>query len=194
MVIAQVSMAHPGQIRKLTYEDYCLYPDDGSRHEIIDGEHYMSPSPRTVHQRIIANLTRILGGHVRLHRLGELLPAPLDVLLSHVDIVQPDIVFVAAERTSAIVTDKNIQGSPDLLIEVISPGTQALDEQLKWRRYEKFGVAEYWLVYPDEKQLIIYRRAGAADGFAPGMRLGPGDTAGSPLLPDLELPVFDIFN
>ncbi|MGH9417688.1 MAG: Uma2 family endonuclease [Terriglobales bacterium] len=184
-------MAHPGQIRKLTYEDYCLYPDDGNRHEILDGEHYMSPSPRTRHQRALMQLIHFVGEHVRRSGLGEVYCAPLDVLLSPYDVVQPDLIFISAARVSEVITEKNVQGAPDLLIEIISPTTQSIDEDLKRQRYEKLGVAEYWLVYPDQARVRVYRRADA--GFGPGTDFAVGAMLASPLLPGLEIAVGDLF-
>src|SRR5436305_9026054 len=138
-------MALQDRIRKLTYDDYVLIPDDGKRHEILDGEHYVSPSPSLGHQRLVARLFRWLDGFVHPRELGEVLFAPLDVLLSWKDVVQPDLLFISRERAE-ISTEKNVQGAPDLVIEVLSKSTWNLDQDVKLQRYERFGVREYWLV------------------------------------------------
>src|SRR5206468_7997504 len=95
-----VPMALHDPSPKLTYEDYILFPDDGKRHEIIDGEHYVTAAPFVRHQRIVVYLTVSLGGFLRQHPLGELLVAPTDIVLSPHDIVQPDLFFISNERAA----------------------------------------------------------------------------------------------
>src|SRR5579885_1440196 len=104
--------------RKLTYEDYILFPEDGQRHEILDGEHYVTPAPTLHHQDAIGNLFLKLAPFVREHRLGKVYLSPADVLLSEHDVVQPDLFFVSNERR-AILTEANAQGAPDLVIEIL---------------------------------------------------------------------------
>jgi len=132
-------------VKKMTYEDYARIPADGKRHEIIEGEWYMTPAPDVWHQRASRKLERILDEHVTRHKLGEVFYAPIDVVISQVDVVQPDIIFVSTAR-SAIVGDKNIQGAPDLAIEILSPSTQSIDRGEKRQLYERAGVLEYWMV------------------------------------------------
>ena len=117
----------PGAAVKFTYEDYILFPEDGLRHEIIDGEREVTPSPLTRHQRIVANLFRVLDPFIRERKLGEAFLAPFDVILSNLDIVVPDLLFVSGSR-SKIITEKNLQGAPDLIVEVLSDGTRKTDE------------------------------------------------------------------
>lgn len=100
---------------KLTYEDYRLIPEDGKRHELIDGEHVMSPSPNTKHQRIAGTLFTALTSFLREHPLGEIFIASYDVVLSDFDVVQPDLIFVASAQ-AAIVTEANIRGVPTLVM------------------------------------------------------------------------------
>src|ERR1051326_824533 len=107
-------MANLTSRTKLTYADYLLFPEDGKRHELMDGEHYMTPAPNTRHQRISSNLHRMIAPHVHAGRLGLLLAAPTDVVLSDVDVVQPDLIFVTASRVPTI-QEKAIHGAPDLL-------------------------------------------------------------------------------
>jgi len=141
---------------KLTVEDYMLFPDDGKRHEIIDGEHYMTPAPTTKHQRISLEISATLHAFVSQHKLGEVFAAPCDVILSAVDVVQPDVLFISAARGS-IITDANIQGAPDLVVEILSAGTRKTDEIVKRKRYEHFGVKEYWVVDPELESIKVYR-------------------------------------
>jgi Uma2 family endonuclease len=131
--------------RKLTYSDLLRLPDDGNRHEIVGGEEVVTAAPNISHQRAVFRLGRLLADHVESKRLGEVLLAPVDVVLSKHDIVEPDLVFVSQKRTSLIRANR-IQGVPDLVIEVSSPSTAALDRGRKRDLYERSGVREYWIV------------------------------------------------
>lgn len=142
----------------LTYEDYCRLPDDGRRYEILDGELFVSPSPIRIHQRIVLNLLLVLDPHIRRNRLGEINVAPFDVLLSNHNIVEPDLIFVSTAKAQFITT-KNIQGAPDLLIEVLSPSTKQRDLRKKRKIYGEWGVDWYWIVDPDDGTLTELKRA-----------------------------------
>jgi Uma2 family endonuclease len=177
---------------KLTYEDYRLIPDDGKRHELIDGEHVMSPSPNTKHQRISLKLSYELHRFLQEHRLGEIFVAPCDVVLSDVDVVQPDLIFVAAAQ-AAIVTEANIHGVPTLVVEILSEGNRKLDETIKRQRYEQYGIPEYWIIDPELEQIKIYRRTDGHYGHASVLSLETQDTLTTPLLPALSLPLATLF-
>jgi Uma2 family endonuclease len=170
----------------LTYEDYVLLPDDGLRHEIIDGEHYVNPAPYLIHQTILMNIAVPMRLHVRQHGLGYVYIAPADVVLSPNDVVQPDIVFVRAERRS-ILTKANVQGAPDLVIEILSPSNRQYDEVVKRKRYDAMGVAEYWIVDPESETVKIYRRAG---NLVP---VESADPLTTPLLPGFALTLAEVF-
>lgn len=178
--------------RKLTYEDYVLIPDDGQRHEIIDGEHYVSPAPFVPHQDLLVELTLRLGGFVKAHRLGRLLIAPTDVLLSLHDIVQPDLLFVSNER-AAIVGLKNIQGAPDLVIEILSRSTRRLDERIKLQAYERSGVREYWMFDPFRKGVQLWEWTDEGLRPKPFLSAVAADVLTTRLLPGFELPLAEIF-
>jgi Uma2 family endonuclease len=175
---------------RLTYDDYLLFPEDGRRHEILDGEHYVTPSPSTKHQDVSVQLTTHLNLFILEHRLGKLYSAPTDVVLSRHDVVVPDLVFISKARL-ALVTHPGVQGPPDLVIEILSPSTRRMDQRLKLERYESFGVQEYWVVDPDQETLTVYRLEG--DRFHSSTDLTPEDTVTTPLLPGLELPLEKIF-
>ena len=178
--------------RKLTYEDYVLFPEDGQRHEILDGEHYVMPAPSRSHQRSSRKLCLKLTLFVDEHGLGEVFYAPFDVLLSQYDIAQPDLLFISNERW-AILTEANVQGAPDLLIEILSDSTRRLDETLKRDRYERFGVLEYWLVDSVRRTVRVYRCSGAGFGAPLDLSAVAGDLLTTPLLPGLEIRVSEIF-
>ncbi len=146
---------------KFTYEDYCLLPED-RRYELIEGELLMVPSPSVIHQRVAANLEAILRSFVKERNLGEVLYAPLDVVLSPHDVVQPDIVFISRERAH-IVTDANLQGAPDLVIEILSPSTAERDRGLKRKLYARYGVRELWLVNAGAQTVEVFSLEGGGE-------------------------------
>lgn len=169
---------------KLTYEDYLAIPDDGRRHEIIDGEYYVSPSPNFKHQLIVTKLLRRLGDHVETHGLGWVVGSPCDVLTEHT-IVQPDVLYISKARASII--SGNVKGSPDLVAEVLS-SNRDYDERVKFHIYERSGVLEYWIIDPEAESAKVFRRTGTR--FAP---VPVSDTITTPLLPDFQLRVADLF-
>ena len=178
---------------KLTYEDYLLFPEDGKRHEIINGDHFMSPSPLTKHQRISSALHLILGLFIREKKLGHLLAAPMDVVLSDFDVVEPDLLFISTARES-IITDKNIQGAPDLVIEILSEGTRKTDEIIKRKLYETHGVSEYWVVDPVLSTVKVYRTINNEYVRTDELSAEANDTLNTPLLPGLSILLSDIFD
>lgn len=177
---------------RLTYEDYQLIPDDGKRHELIDGEHVMSPSPNTKHQRIAGTLLTALKNFLRDHPLGEIFIAPYDVVLSDFDVVQPDLIFVATAQ-AAIVTEANIRGIPTLVVEILSEGNRKLDETIKRQRYEHYGIPEYWIIDPALDQVKIYRLTDGRYGQASVLSLETHEQLTTPLLPTLSLPLATLF-
>lgn len=147
---------------RLTYEDFLLFPDDGFRHEIIDGAHYVTPSPNLRHQELVGRLHLSLGAFLEDQpERGRVFLSPFDVVFSFHDVVEPDLVYVAADQLG-ILTAQNIQGTPALVVEVLSPSTRKRDQEVKRLLYERTGVREYWLVDPEVAGVTIYRRA--ADG------------------------------
>jgi Uma2 family endonuclease len=178
---------------QLTYEDYLLFPDDGKRHEIIDGDHYVTPAPKTKHQRISANLTVALVSFVKRRRMGLVLAAPSDVVLSDENVVQPDLLFVSAARAS-IVTEDNIHGAPDLVVEIISETTRKKDEVTKRKLYERFGVQEYWVVDPELETVKIFRRAQQGYGRPLELSKEANDILSTELLTGLDLALTEIFD
>ena len=182
-----------GMRTRLTYEDYLLFPDDGKRHEIISGEHFMTPSPSTRHQRICFNIARQIDAHARQNGLGTMLISPMDVVLSDEDIVQPDLLFVSAAR-AAIITEKNIAGAPDLVVEVLSEATRKADLTVKYKLYAARGVQEYWVVDPELETVAVYRTG--KDGFTRAAELSreKDDSLATPLLPGLALALAEVFS
>jgi len=136
---------------RLTYREYVSFPDDGNRHEVIDGDHYMNPAPTPNHQSVLAEIHFQLFSQVNRTGLGRVLFAPIDVHLTEFDVVQPDLVVVL--KANRIITPVKIKGSPDHVIEILSSSTRKNDLELKRLLYEKTGVKEYWIVDPEEQAL-----------------------------------------
>ena len=142
-------MTRPSPGVKLTYDDFVQFPDDGLRHELIDGEHYVTPSPNTKHQTISINFTVLIGGWLELHPIGHLFHAPFDVVFSKFDVVEPDLLYLSNARAADALTPLHVRGVPELVVEIGSPGTRKRDETIKRRLYERTGVSEYWVVDPE---------------------------------------------
>lgn len=178
---------------KLTYDDFVQFPDDGKRHELIDGEHYVTPSPNTKHQRVSMNLSYMIRAWLDAHPIGEVFHAPYDVVLSDVDVVEPDIVYVSNERAAQVVTPLHVRGVPELVVEIASKATRKRDETIKRRLYERAGVLEYWVVDPEIDVVRVSRQE--SDSFTRPTELSreAGDTLTTPLLPGLALPLARIF-
>ncbi len=175
---------------KLTYQDYLLFPEDGKQYEILDGALSMTPAPLTRHQTIVMRLSQYFMNYLEQHPLGSVFAAPCDVLLGESDVVQPDLLLVL-NPGKATITEKHIQGPPDLVVEVLSPTTAARDRELKRKRYEHFGVREYWLVDPAEDTVEILSLRDAH--YAPSVVRIPPDSMTSSLLPDFTIDLPKLF-
>jgi Uma2 family endonuclease len=179
---------------KLTYDDFVLFPDDGRRHELIDGEHYVTPSPNDKHQTILVNLVVLIQPWVRSHAAGKMWLAPFDVVLSPSDVVEPDLLYMSNERRAQVATDANVQGPPELVVEIGSPSTRRRDETIKRALYERAGVSEYWVVDTELDVVRVYRRLHGERFARPEqLSLEAGDVLTTALLPGLELPLNEIF-
>lgn len=171
-----------------------LLPDDGLRHEIIDGVHYVTPSPNLRHQELVLRLGVALANHLEDHPdRGQVFIAPFDVVFSFHDIVEPDVIFVAPDQPD-ILTAQNIKGTPAMVIEILSPSTRKRDRQIKRQLYERTGVREYWLVDPDADVVTIYRR-GDDGSFRVNATLSAEGRASleTPLLPGWSLSAARLF-
>lgn len=144
-------------VRRWTYDEFARLPNDGNRYEIIGGELYVSPAPNPIHARVAARITRVLDTFAEETGLGGVFTGQIDILFGEGDYFEPDILFVCQDRID-IVTNRGVEGAPDLVVEVLSPTTALRDRHLKRDRYALFGVAEYWIVDPVAKQIEIYRR------------------------------------
>ncbi len=179
---------------RLTYEDFCRIPDDGMRHEIIDGVHYVTPSPVRRHQQLMGRLHVAIGHFLELHpEFGEVYLSPLDTVFSPWDVVEPDLVFVAADQLE-ILTEPNIQGAPALVVEILSPSTRRRDLGIKRLLFDRGGVREYWVVDPKVREVTVFRRA-PGGGLVATERLSTAGHAAltTPLLPGFSLSLATLF-
>ena len=182
-------MTIPNPIVKFTYEDYLNAPED-KRYELLDGELIMTPSPGELHQSVSALLGWKLIQFVAENRLGKVYSAPFDVVLSDLDVVQPDLIFVSNER-GHIITPANIQGGPDLVVEILSPSTAERDKTFKRALYARHGVNEYWMVDTAAKSITVLL-LGQRDFEVVGI-YGEGATLTSPTLQGFRLHIGDLF-
>ena len=183
-----MATATRGTVRH-TYKDYCATPDD-ERYELINGNLMMVPAPIMKHQRVLLTLAPRLDEFTKDHQLGHVYVAPCDVFLSDTDVVQPDILFMSRAHEHRL-TDKNVRGAPDLVIEILSPSTADKDLGPKRDLYERHGVLEYWIIDPQAETIATHRQR---DGrLELTETLGRHDTLRTALLNGLELKLHDIF-
>ncbi len=182
-------MAIPNPLVKFTYEDYLNTPED-KRYELLDGNLVALSSPEEFHQRVSILLGSKLVQVAVENRLGKVYHAPFDVVLSNTDVVQPDLIFVSNERAD-IITPANIQGAPDLVVEILSPSTATRDKTFKRSLYARHGITEYWMVDLTEKTITILRLG--EHGFEVVDTYGEGETLTSPTLQGFTLNLDDIF-
>jgi Uma2 family endonuclease len=166
-------------------------PDDGNRYEVIDGVLYVTPPPSWMHQRGLMKIAVIVGGHVYREGLGEIVQAPVGVVLDEHNGVQPDIVYINRER-QAIIVERGVEGAPDLVVEMLSPSTRGRDRGVKMRRYAAAEVQYYWIGDPRSRTIEEYRLVDCAyeqlGVYGPGMIFRPQ------LLPGLEIPIDEIWD
>jgi len=175
---------------RLTFEDWLRFPDDGKLYEIIGGELFVGPSPSWRHQLIgtelLFRLRTFLGSGSR----GRVAAAPAGVRLSDEDVVEPDLVVILAEHRERI-DESSVAGTPDLVVEILSPGTAGRDLRVKRALYERSGIPEYWIVDPAAETIQVLALAEGAYREAGLYR--SDQTLTSPLLPGLEIQLAQIF-
>ena len=174
---------------KLTYEDYASLPDD-ERYELIDGELMPMPSPNWLHQLLQAKIFLPLAGFVYGGSLGSVVAAPMDILFTPFDVVQPDLIFISNARAH-VITEANIRGAPDLLVEILSTSTERRDRIVKRDLYARHGVSEYWLVDPYAKTITVLLLG--ANGYDTYAVFGAGDILTSPTLAGFALDLGELF-
>jgi Uma2 family endonuclease len=186
-------MANPTVQRPppLTYEDYRLLPEDGKRYELMEGELFVvSPAPSTRHQAVSMNLSVALVLALQRPGLARVFHAPTDLVLSPTNVLQPDLMVIGTSNTS-IITPRAVEGPPDIVVEILSPGSLDRDEFIKRRLYQQFAVREYWVVDPESGSIVAHRLDQGTYGIR--ARYNRSSTLESPEFPALQVPVLDIF-
>ncbi|MBF0319944.1 MAG: Uma2 family endonuclease [Nitrospirae bacterium] len=177
-----------------TYAKY-LTLDDDTRYEIIEGDLHMTPAPGFSHQNISSDLEYILKKYIKENRLGYIVTAPTDVILSEENVVQPDILFIARGRRG-IIKERGVFGPPDLAVEIISPSSHYRDVHVKKNLYERFGVAEFWIVNPYMKsiEVLMLNSSGQYELFSEGCLMADGkERVSSKVLAGLIVDLTEIF-
>jgi Uma2 family endonuclease len=118
--------------------------------------------------------------------------APFDVVFSDFDVVEPDLLYISRERAS-VLTERHVRGAPDLVVEILSPGTRRTDEITKRKLYERFGVQEYWIVDPELETIKVYRRADQAFALVAALTAAHADLVTTPLLPEWSVSLTKLF-
>jgi len=176
--------------RRVTYAEMLEWPDDGRQYELYDGEAIVVPSPFPRHQRVAFNIAQLVGRHAEAAG-GRVFHAPLDIVLSEYDVVQPDVVFFRDDRRHLVKDWEVTRAAPDLAVEVLSPGTESRDRGRKMALLARFGVPEYWIVDPAGETLEIYVLGGA--GYELRIAARRGDEVASPTLAGLSFPTARVF-
>ena len=174
---------------KFTVADYLDTPE-GAAYQLLDGELIVAAAPSNKHQTILLTLAASLRSFIRSSDWGKVWIAPFDVVLSDHDVVQPDLLFVSHSR-DAIITAANLQGAPDLAVEVLSPSTEGHDRGYKRELYARHGVREYWLVDPDLETIEVLTPGNG--GFIRYALYNRRETLTSPLLPGLAVDLAAVF-
>jgi Uma2 family endonuclease len=179
-----MSQAAAATNRQFTVEELFDLPDDGKRYEIYDGDIYMVPPPNLGHQHVSKELQFALTRHIKQHDLGQLYDAPVALILGPVDYTEPDLIYVSRAR-QAVLTDRGIDGCPDLVVEILSPGTRTRDLDVKKRLYERVGIPHYWIVDPRDRFVMLHVLEGAR--YVIEREYGERDTLKTSLFPELQI-------
>jgi Uma2 family endonuclease len=183
-------MAQLAEELKTTYKDILSLGESNQRIELFDGEVIMSAMPTLLHQQIATNLTIMLGQYVKSKRLGVVFGSPVDVVLTEVIVLQPDVSFLSHDRVR-LSDGKKLMFAPDLVVEILSESTEERDRTFKFREYAKGGAKEYWLISPEKKRVEVYENS--ERGFQLVREFSAGDTLITPLFKDAAFSVAEIF-
>ncbi len=174
----------------ITRHDYEEMPEGPPYFQVIEGDLLMSPAPNIFHQALAGRIYSLVQRFLEKKPIGKVLIAPLDVFLSETNVYQPDVIFVSNQRRS-ILTEHGLEGAPDLVVEVLSPGTARFDKGSKRKIYARTGVRELWLVHPDSQLIEVYRLD--RDAATPTAVYGSNAVLKSPLLPGLRIRTASVF-
>jgi Uma2 family endonuclease len=176
--------------RPLTKYDYWELPEAGPRYQLINGDLFMAPAPNRFHQDISRTIQFEIMKYLEAEPVGILYDAPFDVVLTDINVFQPDLAFFSEQRRHFL-TDKGAEGAPDLVVEILSPKTAHLDLEQKRLVYARTGVDELWVVDPEGEEVRVYLFR--EDPDLPKVILRSGDLLKTSRLPGFELSVQKIF-
>jgi len=184
------SSSYGAVMERMTTIGYLDGPESVQRRELVWGVLREPPAPFCSHQRLVTDIAFLLQRHTRDRSLGQVLVSPVDVVLDERKalILQPDVVFISSDRLGIV--RNQVWGAPDLVVEVLSPGTATYDQRRKLRWFKRYGVGECWIVNPRANQITVH-----ALDQRPATRFiyGLSDTVQSSVLPGLDLRVADVF-
>ena len=181
----------PPEQGQWTYEDWLRLPDDGFRYEVLNGELFMAPPPALDHQRSSMSLSARMWLYATQNDWGEVLEAPVGVRLPDQPVpFQPDILFVRKERRH-ILGGNYVEGAPDLIVEILSPGNWTYDRKEKFQAYRDAGVAEYWIVDYRARTIEVFSLE--AGEYALLGKYGISETARSVVLAGFAVKVDEVF-
>jgi Uma2 family endonuclease len=178
------------ELKPWAVQDYYSLPEEGVKHQLIQGEIVLSPGPNRKHQKILVNLLFILSQHIRLNQLGEIDPAPFDLELDEHNVLQPDLVFFS-KRTLHYLADQGTREGAELVIEILSESTAGRDHHVKPSLYSGVGIYDRWIVDPDSKSLEVYHLD--ENPNQPTTRLMESDSFESRLFPGLLIGLDQVF-
>jgi Uma2 family endonuclease len=173
-----------------TYDDYRLLPDDGRRYELIDGDLFVTPAPTPFHQTVSRRLQHALIRQLEEPGIAYIFNAPCDVILTDTTVVQPDLALVRIARKE-IITQRGIEGAPEVVVEILSPSTRERDRYIKRAAYARQAIPEYWIVDPDQGWIEVHRLAG--QGYHIHDRFDRAATLASPAFPEVAVPLAPLF-
>lgn len=176
------------QLRPFTWDDLAIVPDDLLTREIIDGELIVSPSPHFLHQRLVFRTGRMIEDAGI--GVGIMLVAPMDVRLTAYDVVQPDVLFIRNDHLGILAADGRITGVPDIVVEIVSPGSERVDRVRKFALYARAGVPEYWILDYRDRALAINE---LRDGRYHAVAAEADGRIRSKVLPNLAVSAEDLF-
>jgi Uma2 family endonuclease len=168
----------------LTYDDFVALPDDGKRYELHEGELSVTPAPGLPHQRILGHLHIILAAHVEASGHGEVILSPFDCIMTNITVVEPDLIYVDDDR-QRLLSERALEGSPTLAIEIISPYSGHIDRRRKMALYARHDVTWYWIVDPKSRTIEAYHLEDAA--YVLAATLEGTEPHALPPFPDLRL-------
>ena len=177
--------------RPLTVHDYMQLPESpGKKSELIEGDLFMSPAPNRFHQKVLIRLSSMFWAYLQTNPIGEVYAAPFDVTLTDLNVFQPDLCYFSKSRYRSL-TEHGADGAPDLVVEILSPGSAKHDLGVKKEIYARTGVEEFWSVDPVKRTIAVFQLS--ENSATPRATLMEGKTLTTPLLPGLKLKLRDVF-